>query len=84
MNETTLGAARSHYYEVNGFGSDGGDALEWVPLKVWKLTLKIPNTAGRRKAVRIHDLHHVVTGYQTGPVRGPCGPDPRARVRRRM
>ncbi len=65
MNETTLGAARSHYYEVNGFGSDGGDALEWVPLKLWKLTLKIPNTEGRRKAVRIHDLHHVVTGYQT-------------------
>ena len=65
MNETTLGAARSHYYEVNGFGSDGGDALEWVPLKLWKLTLKIPNTEGRRKAVRIHDLHHVVTGYRT-------------------
>ncbi len=65
MNETTLGTARAHYYQVNGFGSDGGDALAWVPLKLWKLTLKIPNTEGRRKAVRIHDLHHVVTGYQT-------------------
>ena len=52
MNETTLGAARSHYYQVKGFGSDG------VPLKLWKLTLKIPNTEGRRKAVRLHDLHH--------------------------
>ena len=29
------------------------------------MTLKIPNTEGRRRAVRIHDLHHVVTGYQT-------------------
>jgi hypothetical protein len=65
MNDTTLGAARAHYYQVNGFGTDGGDSLEWVPLKLWKLTLRIPNTEGRKKAVRIHDLHHVVTGYQT-------------------
>jgi hypothetical protein len=66
MNETTtLGAARSTYYQVNGFGEDGGDALAWVPLKIWKLTLRIPNTDGRRRAVRVHDLHHVLTGYQT-------------------
>ena len=64
MNET-LGSARATYYQVNGFGDDGGDALEWVPLKIWKLTLKIPNTDGRRRAVRLHDLHHVLTGYAT-------------------
>lgn len=61
----TLGAARAAYYEANHFGADGGDALEWVPIKVLGLTLKIPNSEGRRRAVRIHDLHHVVTGYQT-------------------
>jgi hypothetical protein len=65
MNETTLGTARATYWEVNGFGPDGGESLEWVPLKLWRLTIKIPNTAGRRKAVRIHDLHHVLTGYAT-------------------
>ena len=65
MTDLTLGAARAAYYEANGFGTDGGDALAWVPLKLWKLTLKIPNTDGRRRAVRIHDLHHVVTGYAT-------------------
>lgn len=65
MNELTLGAARATYYEVNGFDSDGGDSLDWVPLKLWKLTLKIPNSEGRKKAVRYHDLHHVVTGYGT-------------------
>ncbi|HEU4614253.1 MAG TPA: hypothetical protein VFS15_19295 [Kofleriaceae bacterium] len=62
---TTLGDARSTYYRVNGFGDDGGDSLAWVPLKIWFFTIKIPNTDGRRRAVRIHDLHHVVTGYQT-------------------
>lgn len=65
MNETTLDVARATYWEVNGFGADGGDSLEWVPLKLWKLTIKIPNTEGRRKAVRLHDLHHVLTGYDT-------------------
>ncbi len=62
---TTLGDARSTYYRVNGFGDNGGDSLAWVPLKIWFFTIKIPNTDGRRRAVRIHDLHHVVTGYQT-------------------
>jgi hypothetical protein len=61
----TMSTARARYYEVNGFGADGGDSLEWVPLKVLGFTLKIPNTDGRRRAVRIHDLHHIVTGYQT-------------------
>jgi hypothetical protein len=67
MNDTlTLGAARADYYEHNHFGADGGDALAWVPMKMMGLTiLKIPNTDGRRKAVRFHDLHHVLTGYDT-------------------
>ena len=61
----TLGDARADYYRVNGFSDDGGDSLEWVPIKILGVTLKIPNTDGRRKAVKIHDLHHVVTGFQT-------------------
>jgi hypothetical protein len=66
MNDTlTMGEARARYYDVNGFGADGGDSLEWVPIKMFGLTFYIPNTEGRRRAVRIHDLHHVLTGYQT-------------------
>jgi hypothetical protein len=66
MQDTvTLGAARAAYYERNHFGADGGDSLDWVPVKVLGLTLRIPNTEGRRRAVRVHDLHHVVTGYET-------------------
>jgi hypothetical protein len=61
----TLATARSEYWAANGFGDDGGDSLDWVPLKLWKLTIKIPNTEGRRRAVRLHDLHHVLTGYRT-------------------
>jgi hypothetical protein len=66
LTETlTMRDARTRYYEINGFGPDGGDSLKWVPIKMLGLTFHIPNTEGRRRAVRIHDLHHVVTGYQT-------------------
>jgi hypothetical protein len=65
MSTTTMQNARAEYYRVNGFGDDGGDSLEWVPLKIWRFTIKIPNTQARRKALKIHDLHHVVTGYET-------------------
>lgn len=66
MTETmTLGAARAAYYEANRFGADGGDSLDWVPVKVLGITLKIPNTPARKRAVKYHDLHHVVTGYRT-------------------
>ena len=61
----TMTAARDRYYEINHFGPDGGDHLDWVPLQMFGLTLYIPNSDARRRAVRIHDLHHVVTGYQT-------------------
>ncbi|MGE0396947.1 MAG: hypothetical protein AB7T06_09535 [Kofleriaceae bacterium] len=65
MNTITIQEARADYYRVNGFGDDGGDSLDWVPLKIWRFTIKIPNTSSRRKALKIHDLHHVVTGYAT-------------------
>ena len=66
MTETmTLGAARAAYYEANKFGADGGDSLTSVPVNVLGITFKIPNTEARRHAVKYHDLHHVVTGYQT-------------------
>jgi hypothetical protein len=32
----------------------------------WKgLALPLPNTASRVRAVRVHDLHHIATGYRT-------------------
>lgn len=62
---TTMLAARARYYEVNQFGADGGDSLAWVPVKVLGVTFHIPNSDGRRRAVRAHDLHHILTGYGT-------------------
>ena len=62
---TTLGDARADYYRVNGFGTDGGDSLDRVPIQLWRFTIHIPNSQARKKAVKVHDLHHIVTGYRT-------------------
>src|SRR2546425_10008425 len=40
----------------------------WVRLKLGPVLLWFPNTRGRVRAVRLHDLHHIATGYTTTPV----------------
>ncbi len=56
--------ARAQYFESNGFGEGGYDA-KWVKLALGPIPLAFPNTAARVRAVRLHDLHHVATGYDT-------------------
>ncbi|HKG13481.1 MAG TPA: hypothetical protein VKB12_09075 [Pyrinomonadaceae bacterium] len=63
--EWSLGEARKLYFELNGFGEDGGYTERWIKVKVWRLPVWLPNTEGRRRAVRLHDLHHIVTEYPT-------------------
>jgi hypothetical protein len=56
---------RARYFAENGFGEDGGYDARWVSLKAGPLRFGFPNTASRVRAVRVHDLHHVLTGYRT-------------------
>ena len=64
-HEMTLGEARAQYFEQNNFGTDGGYGEWWIKVKVWRLPIWLPNTAGRVRAVKLHDLHHVLTEYPT-------------------
>jgi hypothetical protein len=57
--------ARATYFRDNGFGDDGGYAKKWVSLRLGPIPFAFPNTSARVRAVRYHDLHHVVTGYRT-------------------
>jgi hypothetical protein len=61
----TLGEARARLFALGGLGDDGGYGDAWVVVKLWRVPLAFPNTEGRRRAVRFHDLHHVLTGYPT-------------------
>ena len=63
--QMTLRAARALYFDINNFGADGGYEERWIKVKIWRIPIRLPNTKGRRKAVRLHDLHHVLTEYPT-------------------
>ncbi len=65
---TTLLEARAAYFEANGFGDDGGYSKSTVTIYLFGLPIVFPNTAGRKKAVVFHDMHHLVTGYATNNV----------------
>ncbi|HLT28677.1 MAG TPA: hypothetical protein VK013_01440 [Myxococcaceae bacterium] len=61
----TMGTALTRYFHDNGFGEDGGYAATWVDFKLGPIPFPLPNSEARRRAVRYHDLHHVLTGYAT-------------------
>lgn len=61
----TLRDARAQYFLRAGFDERTYDE-RWVRIAVLGLPLvNFPNTAGRVRALRRHDLHHVLTGYDT-------------------
>ncbi len=60
-----LREARQQYFDRNGLG-DGGYDDRWVVLRARGVPVgAFPNSAQRVRAVRLHDLHHVLTGYDT-------------------
>lgn len=61
----SLSDARRVYFDANAFGDDGGYARRWVKVKLGPVPFWFPNSEGRVRAVRYHDLHHVATGYDT-------------------
>ena len=63
--QMTLSDARDRYFNLNGFGRDGGYQERWIKVTVWHIPICLPNTEGRRRAVKLHDLHHVLTEYPT-------------------
>lgn len=57
--------ARDIYFARSGFGENGGYDDRWIKVKVWRIPVWLPNVENRRRAVKLHDLHHIVTEYPT-------------------
>lgn len=58
-------AARSRFFASSGFPADGGYDDEWADAEFGPVVYRVPNLRARARALRIHDLHHLVTGYAT-------------------
>jgi hypothetical protein len=66
--QLTLREARAVFYRGNGCAQDGGAHDQtWSPLACRDLKVYLPNFQWRRRALPLHDLHHVITGYEFSP-----------------
>lgn len=67
MSETTIREARAEHFKKYGLPVDGGYENKWVPLKFGFLTVYLYNSKARKRAVKLHDIHHVITEYTSDP-----------------
>lgn len=66
MSDLTIKQAIVQFYQRNDFGEDGGVTPPVVWLKLGPVPVfPIFNLASRRKALRMHDIHHIVMGFET-------------------
>lgn len=63
--ERTVRQALAQYFRASGLPEDGGYSAAWFWIRVGPISLPMPNIVARRGAVRYHDLHHLLTGYDT-------------------
>lgn len=64
----SLKEAITQFYRRHGFPNDGGvGAKRWSPVGCRDLKVYLPNFEWRRRALPLHDIHHVLTGYPFHP-----------------
>jgi hypothetical protein len=56
------------FYERSGFGGEVGARPPTVPVYTGCLLVPLPNIETRRRFLKYHDLHHLVTGYSVGRI----------------
>lgn len=57
--------ALAEHLAASGLPPDAGDSDPFAVVRIFYLPYPIPNTLARKRAVRIHDLNHLVSGYKT-------------------
>jgi len=65
LEHLTLGQALAEHLAASGLPPDGGDSERFAVVKIALFPYPIPNTKARKRAVKIHDLNHLVSGYLT-------------------
>src|SRR6266478_22299 len=57
--------ARALFFRNAKLGPDGGYGDRWVRVETKPIPFYFPNWPARVEAARLHDLHHIVAGYET-------------------
>jgi len=64
----TLPDELAAFYRRNGFGDVVGARPLTVPVYTGCMLVPLPNIETRRRFLKYHDLHHLVTGYSVGRI----------------
>ena len=61
----SLGEARALFFSDAKLGPEGGYRDRWVRVETKPIPFYFPNWPSRVEAARLHDLHHILAGYET-------------------
>lgn len=64
-NTTRIQDALDIFFAKYNLGEQGGLNNDWAYLDMKWFRIPFPNTASRKKALILHDIHHIVTGYKS-------------------
>lgn len=64
-DDLTIARARARFFLENGFPPDGGYDDEHAEADFGSVRYRVTNFEARGNALRVHDLHHLATGYST-------------------
>jgi hypothetical protein len=64
----TLQDELAAFYKRSGFGEVVGARPPTVPVYTGCMLVPLPNIETRRRFLKYHDLHHLVTGYSVGRI----------------
>lgn len=64
----TIDSELQDFYRRHGFGEVPGERPRTVPVYTGCLLVPLPNIETRRKFLKYHDIHHLVTGYSVGRI----------------
>lgn len=59
--------ARNDYLAAKGFSVRDDDDSTFT-IRIAGLSFRFPNTRGRKRAIRFHDLHHILTDSGTNSI----------------
>jgi hypothetical protein len=68
MNTATLQNELDAFYQRSGFGDVPGARPRTVRVYTGCLLVPMPNIEARRRFLKYHDLHHLVTGFSIGRI----------------
>ncbi len=64
----TIEAELKAFYQKCGFGDALGSRSRTVPVYTGCMLVLLPNIETRRRFLKYHDIHHLVTGYSVGRI----------------